>query len=197
MIAPTHGLPVERRAEQGGWLFLASLAMFFLASILLYLLFAFWRRGEAESVKPLPEGFLASTLLLVLISGLLHGAFQCVRRDKLSKASLCLWTSLCLSLGFIAIQSVSLWEILSNVEFTAAPHRGVIAMVMVLAILHALHVIGGVIALGIVAIRTQLGRYDHERNWGVRFAAQYWHFLDAIWLCMLVAFWATSGGFQL
>ena len=196
MISPTQGLPVERRAEQGGWLFLASLAMFFLGSILLYLLYAFWRRDETESTAPLPDGFLASTFLLLLISGLLHGAFYWVRRDKFGVASACLWGSLFASFGFIAIQSVSLWEILSNVSFTAAPHRGVIAMVMVLAILHALHVVGGVIALGIVSVRNHRGYYDHERNWGVRFVAQYWHFLDAIWLCMLGAFWATSGGFH-
>ena len=68
-------------------------------------------------------------------------------------------------------------------------------MVVVLAILHALHVAGGVIALAIVSILALLGRYDHERHGPVDFAAQYWHFLDAVWLCMLAAFWLTSGGF--
>jgi cytochrome c oxidase subunit 3 len=75
--------------------------------------------------------------------------------------------------------------------------KGVAGMVAVLALLHALHVAGGVIALGIVSVRAVLGRYDHERHWPVDFAAQYWHFLDAVWLCMLAAFWLTTGGFEL
>ena len=68
-------------------------------------------------------------------------------------------------------------------------------MVIVLAVLHGLHVAGGVIALGIVAARAAIGRYDHERYWAVDFSALYWHFLDVIWLCMLTAFWWTTGGF--
>ena len=70
-------------------------------------------------------------------------------------------------------------------------------MVYVLALLHALHVAGGVVALGIVSTRSWLGRYDHERHWPVDFTAQYWHFLDAVWIFMLAAFWLTTGGFEI
>jgi cytochrome c oxidase subunit 3 len=70
-------------------------------------------------------------------------------------------------------------------------------MVIVLAVLHALHVMGGIIALALVTARAGLGRYDHERFWAIQFSAYYWHFLDLVWIVMLVAFWATSGGFVL
>ena len=73
--------------------------------------------------------------------------------------------------------------------------KGVVGMVVVLAVLHALHVLGGVVALGLVAVRSLKGRYDHERHWPVDFTAQYWHFLDVVWLCMLAVFWLTTGGF--
>ena len=68
-------------------------------------------------------------------------------------------------------------------------------MVVVLAILHALHVLGGIFALGIVSVRTAMGQYDHERHWPVDFAAHYWHFLDLVWIVMLTTFWLTTGGF--
>ncbi len=73
---------------------------------------------------------------------------------------------------------------------------GVSGMVVVLAFLHALHVAGGVLALGIVGARSLLGKYDHERYWAVDFAALYWHFLDVVWVSMLVVFWLTTGGFR-
>ena len=77
------------------------------------------------------------------------------------------------------------------------PSKGVAGMVFALAFLHALHVVGGVAALLLVVIRTWNRFYDHERNWGIRFAAQYWHFLDLVWLMMLAAFWWCSGGFAI
>ena len=79
----------------------------------------------------------------------------------------------------------------------AGTGKGVVGMVVVLAILHALHVLGGIVALGIVTVRSAAGRYDHERHWPVDFAAQYWHFLDLVWISMLVTFWYTTGGFAL
>ena len=61
-------------------------------------------------------------------------------------------------------------------------------MTFVLAMLHALHVVGGMIGMGIVFVRAWQGRYDHESYFAIRFSALYWHFLDVVWLLMLVAF---------
>ena len=99
---------------------------------------------------------------------------------------------------FMAIQFTAMRDMLARQSETgiSQPGRGLTGMIVVLAFLHALHVAGGIIALGIVSVRAWLGRYDHERHWPVDFAAQYWHFLDLVWICMLVAFWITSGGFR-
>lgn len=59
-------------------------------------------------------------------------------------------------------------------------------LVMVLILIHALHVIGGIIALGLVAYNGYHGRYDHEHFMGVQSCVVYWHFLDAVWLVMFV-----------
>src|SRR5690606_2894470 len=96
---------------------------------------------------------------------------------------------------FLGIQVLAMLDLLQGTIATAGNGRGLGGMVVVLAFLHALHVAGGVIALGIVAARSAMGRYDHERHFAVDFAAQYWHFLDLVWLVMLAAFWMTTGGF--
>ncbi|XZE52627.1 cytochrome c oxidase subunit 3 [Planctomycetaceae bacterium SH139] len=189
------GLPADRRAQFGGLLFLLSLLAFFLASILLYLMYAYARRGEIQSTNPLPLSFLLSTICLVAISGLLHFATKAVARERRRQMLIYLLVSLFGAIGFMVIQMWSLWEIIRVPDFTINPHMGVAGMVIVLAILHALHVAGGVIALALVTARAAIGRYDHERHWAIRFSAMYWHFLDLIWVLMLVAFWVTSGGF--
>lgn len=196
MSTQPYALPADRRAQQGGLLFLSALLMFFLASILLYLLYAFVRRNEIETAQPLPISFLLSTGLLLVVSGMLHLATIAVCRENRPRAIGLLCFSLLGAVCFMGAQGYSLWEVLVKPDYASSPHRGVYGMVIVLAFLHALHVVGGVIALALVTTRAALGRYDHERNWAVRFATLYWHFLDIVWICMLLAFWGTSGGFQ-
>ena len=190
-------LPTDQRIRVGGLLFLVSLLVFFITSILLYLIYAYWRRDDPQSSVPLPPTFLVSTVLLLLISGLVHIATRSVRREKRKLTCLLLVTSGIVATIFMGLQFDAMSKMLGGPALGGGTGRGVAGMVAVLALLHALHVAGGVIALGIVSIRSLLGRYDHERHWPVDFAAQYWHFLDAVWLCMLAAFWLTTGGFEL
>lgn len=188
-------LPSDHRARQGGWLFLVMLLVFFLASLLLYGLYAFARQDDPYRLAPLPLSFLASTGLLIAISGLLHRATYTVRRDRWARTATLLGISGCLAIAFLGIQVLALLEMLRETAVVAGYGRGLVGMVIVLAVLHGLHVAGGVIALCIVTARAALGRYDHERHFAIDFTAQYWHFLDGIWLCMLAAFWLTTGGF--
>lgn len=190
-------LPVDRRAQQGGLVFLASLLVFFLSSIMLYLMYAYWRRDDPQSGNPLPLSFLASTLCMLGISVLAHLSIIAVRREKRVRLMLLLTSSLLGAILFMGLQLWSLGDIIEQPEYAISPHKGIVGMVIVLAVLHALHVAGGVIALGLVTARAGLGFYDHERFWAIQFTATYWHFLDAIWICMLTSFWMTSGGFRL
>lgn len=188
-------LPSDFRAKQGGWLFLGMLLIFFLSSLLLYALYASSRRDDPYSNAPLPWSFLTSTVCLVVISGLVHLATLAIRRDRFFQTTALLSTSSVAAVVFLGIQVFAMSQMLQETTLQAGNGRGLVGMVVVLAFLHALHVAGGVIALGIVAVRAALGRYDHERHFAVDFSAQYWHFLDVIWLAMLASFWFTTGGF--
>lgn len=188
-------LPSDYRARQGGLLFLGTLSVFFVSSLLLYALYAAARQDDPFSTAALPAPFLVSTVCLFAISGMLHFATRLVRRDRLAKTTLLLGLSSLAAVIFLAIQTLAMFEMLNSTVVAAGNGRGLLGMVIVLAFLHALHVAGGVIALGIVAVRSALGRYDHERHFAVDFTAQYWHFLDGVWLAMLAAFWFTTGGF--
>ncbi|MCC9644805.1 cytochrome c oxidase subunit 3 [Rhodopirellula sp. JC740] len=193
---PANVLPNDRRFQQGGWLFLGTLLVFFLSSLLLYFIYASGRRGDVQSTVPLPNSFLTSTICLLVISGLVHWATRTVRRSKRVWTASLLGISAIAAVAFMAIQYTAMLGMLGGPAMQAGTGKGVAGMVVVLAFLHALHVAGGVIALAIVSVRSMLGRYDHERHWPVDFAAQYWHFLDLVWLCMLASFVATTGGFQ-
>ena len=68
------------------------------------------------------------------------------------------------------------------------PLAGVVAM---LVLLHGAHFVGGLLVLGVAAVRTARGRYDHEYHGGLTLASRYWTFLDVSWLIMLGTFAAT------
>ena len=48
--------------------------------------------------------------------------------------------------------------------------------------MHAFHVLTGVIFLAIVLRNGLKGLYSAERHWAVEAAANYWHFVDVVWI---------------
>lgn len=48
--------------------------------------------------------------------------------------------------------------------------------------MHAFHVLSGVIFLIIVLRNGLRGHYTAERHWAVEAAANYWHFVDVVWV---------------
>lgn len=51
--------------------------------------------------------------------------------------------------------------------------------------LHFLHLIGGLISLVIVSVKSVRGKYSNDDHIGVKVSAIYWHFLDFLWLYLL------------
>lgn len=48
--------------------------------------------------------------------------------------------------------------------------------------MHAFHVLTGVVLLAIILRNGLRGKYTAERHWGVEAAANYWHFVDVVWI---------------
>ena len=59
-----------------------------------------------------------------------------------------------------------------------------LGMFFVLTGLHAAHVMGGLIPLGIVIAFAEKGRYSRNFHPGVRYSTIYWHFLDVVWVIL-------------
>jgi cytochrome c oxidase subunit 3 len=48
--------------------------------------------------------------------------------------------------------------------------------------MHAFHVLTGVVFLAIILRNGLRGKYSEARHWGVEAAANYWHFVDVVWI---------------
>ncbi len=186
--------PADQRLRLGGNVFLVSLSVFFLAGMILFFLIATWRRDQFAEVK-LPWGFVESSFLLIGTSGALIYALVSVRRNRHPALMISLAVAMVSSLIFILVQSFAMENLIVN-GIERSGTRGLWGMVVTLAVLHALHVAGGVIGLSLVIYQAARYRYDHESHWPVQFIGNYWHFLDLVWLSMLLSFWMSSSGFN-
>ena len=207
MLKQSINLAPARRdlyqAKMVFYLFLASLGMFFIASLMTYLIV----RNQAFSPIPdavpdsiatmgpevysslkLPMSFWVSTVALIFVSVFLQRACWMVRREKQVKFRRMLMWSLVASLAFVGIQGFGMYDLLSQHFSVSDGSMKVYGMSFTLSFIHALHVIGGMIFLGFVIYQAFRNRYDHERHWAVDHCASYWHFLDVVWACMLITF---------
>ncbi|MGF1549641.1 MAG: heme-copper oxidase subunit III [Sphingomonadaceae bacterium] len=66
-----------------------------------------------------------------------------------------------------------------------------LAFLFLIAGFHALHIIGGLVAWGVVARRAFAGAAPRTVARGAQLCARYWHFMLLVWLAMMVLFVAT------
>lgn len=184
-------------------LFLASLGMFFLGSIITYLTI------RAQAFNPIPDAvpgsildkgpevyapltipisFWISTIALIFVSFFLQRACWTIHRERRSEFRRWLLLSWVAALVFTMIQGFGLSYLLTQHFSANDGSMKVFGMSFALSLIHALHVLGGMVFLGFVIYQAQRDRYDHERHFAVDNCANYWHFLDVVWVCMLVVF---------
>ena len=56
-----------------------------------------------------------------------------------------------------------------------------------LTVLHAAHVLAGLVVLGVIFVRALRGVYTEHNVVRVRVAGMFWHFVDVVWVLMFVA----------
>ncbi len=195
--------PAMYQAKMVFYLFLASLGMFFFASLLTYLIIRNQAFRPDENAVPnsiatmgpeiyqsleLPVTFWISTLILVLVSVFLQRACWLIHREKqVGFRRWLIWAMLAAAV-FVFVQAIGMNDLLNHHFSETDGSTKVYGMSYTLSFIHALHVLGGIIFLGFVIRQAFQEKYDHERHWAVDHCASYWHFLDVVWACMLITF---------
>jgi cytochrome c oxidase subunit III len=178
-------LPRARRGDAtatvGMTIFLGATTMLFAALFFAYAVM----RAQAPAwppagQAPLPRGALGvNTLVLLAASLALRAARASARRDELASARRRSWGALALGVGFLAAQ-LGVWRAL--VSAGLGPASGIYGSVFfAISGLHALHVVGGLVALALVAARWPRGASSAPaRRLGL--CALYWDFVLVVWL---------------
>ena len=170
-------------------LLLAALGMLFFASIAFFVVLKLHLLQPgvvAPPQPPLPPLLWLSTFLIIGCSMAVHLALHSVRQNRLPLFRLALAATAALALLFLACQ-LYIWIPLLKTQAVLASgvqsHLNFTALAFyMLALLHGLHVLGGLIPLGVVSVAAWRGAYSAARWVPVKHLAMYWHFLDAVWI---------------
>jgi cytochrome c oxidase subunit III len=168
-------------------LFLISLAILFAASLVGYALTRV--RLAPDAAVPVPALLWAGTLALLGAGLLLEGAWRQLRRGQVIAARGLLRWAGGSALLFFCLQTPALWQVYAGHRAATVAGNPLLGFVFFLILLHALHVAGGLAALGRLLRRS--GRrplIPDQDGPALRLLSRYWHFLDAVWLVMFGAF---------
>ncbi|XVH31184.1 cytochrome c oxidase subunit 3 [Haloferacaceae archaeon DSL9] len=150
-----------------------------------------WTLPEAtpELVNSL---ILANTAILIASSFTLHWAHVAIREDNRKNFVRGLGLTLFLGIVFLGGQVLEYFMFIGEYGFTWT--EGIYGSAFFgLTGLHGLHVALGAVILGIVFIRALYGQYSAERHLSVSTASMYWHFVDVVWVFLVVVLYLGSG----
>ncbi|WP_101296705.1 cytochrome c oxidase subunit 3 [Halegenticoccus soli] len=147
---------------------------------------------QGAALPPLLNSLvLANTALLVASSFTLHWAHVGIRRENRRQFVLGLFVTLVLGTVFIAGQVLEYFEFIVHEGFTIT--SGIFASAFFgLTGLHGLHVSLGAVLLAIVLVRALAGQYSAERHVSVSTVSMYWHFVDVVWIFLVVVLYVGA-----
>jgi cytochrome c oxidase subunit 3 len=163
----------------------ASLTVLFTASIIAYLITRFravvW---QTPAMPPLPHGLFASTATLIALSFFVQKAVSSIQHNRHEALLKNLWLTFLFAFAFLIGQSLN-WSYMRQAAVAPGIRTLYPFTFYLLTGLHAAHVLGGFVPLGIVLGRARRREYSSSNHEGVRLCAQYWHYLGIVWLVLL------------
>jgi cytochrome c oxidase subunit III len=134
----------------------------------------------------LPRVFWISTAVIVASSITMQVALRSFKQRVMNQYRLMIGMTLLLGIAFIVLQWLGfqqLWE--QRITFKGS---GAGQFLYVIFGLHGLHLIGGIIALTVLFIKAFVGKVKLYSSVPVDVLATYWHFVDLLWIYLLVFF---------
>jgi cytochrome c oxidase subunit 3 len=135
----------------------------------------------------LPNAFSVSVALIILSSLTLLLAKKHLKLNMASKASFYLGATIILGIGFIVSQLIGFQQIIDlGFNFTGPTSNITMSYIYIIAAVHILHVIVGLICLMVVIYNHFKQKYNTENLLGFELAANFWHFVDILWLYLFL-----------
>ena len=131
----------------------------------------------------LPSAFTYSTLIIVLSSVLLFLAKKTFKNSQSAITTSLLIGAFVLGIAFIYSQVQGFNQIIaSGYNFTGPTSNITMSYVYVIAVVHIIHVLAGIICLFVVIINQLNKKYSNKNILWFDLASNFWHFVDVLWV---------------
>ena len=131
----------------------------------------------------LPSAFTYSTLIIILSSVMLFLAKQTLKKNQAAVTTSLLIGAFVLGIAFIYSQIQGFNQIIaSGYNFTGPTSNITMSYIYVIAVVHILHVLAGIICLFVVIINLLNKKYSNKNRLGFDLASNFWHFVDVLWV---------------
>ena len=173
-----------RTAKPMLWVGIVGIVMLFAGMTSAYIV----RQAEGNWLYfDLPDTFYVSTAVIIASSLTMAVAQFAIRKNNLSLTSSMLLATLFLGLAFTWLQFKAWGELVDmGVFFAGRESNPAGSFLYALSGLHLVHLAGGIIALIFTSVKAFLKKYSAEDHTGIGVAATYWHFLDILWIYLLL-----------
>jgi cytochrome c oxidase subunit 3 len=184
----TQGTPQEKNSR-------AKKMMLWFGIISLIMSFAGWTSAfVVSSSRPdwlkdfvLPNAFIVSTVVIIISSITFILAKRALKSDNHKATMLWLFVTLILGFVFIFNQFSGFQQIIDlGYNFTGPTSNVTMSYIYLIAIVHILHVVVGLICLLVVIYNHFKQKYSSENMLGFELAATFWHFIDILWVYLFL-----------
>jgi len=173
------------------WVAIAGIVMLFTALASAYIV----RSASGNDWRPIvmPKVLWLSTTVIIVSSITIEISRRSLKRLNDAGYGRWLIVTVALGLGFVASQLIA-WRQLARqgLYMASNPHS---SFFYLFTAAHGVHLLGGILALTYLLLRTRKRRATVEgelkRLGAAEAAAIYWHFMDGLWICLfaLLFFW--------
>ncbi|MEL0652749.1 MULTISPECIES: heme-copper oxidase subunit III [unclassified Algibacter] len=135
----------------------------------------------------LPNAFIISTVVIVVSSITFLLAKKSLKNGQHKATSLWLLVTLVLGVVFIYNQFAGFRQIIDlGYNFTGPTSNVTMSYIYLIALVHILHVVAGLICLLVVIYNHFKQKYSATNMLGFELAATFWHFIDILWVYLFL-----------
>ena len=184
----TQGTEKEKRARSRKmmlWFGIVSLIMGFAGLTSAYIVSS--KREDWLDNIALPQAFYVSTAIIIVSSITYLVARNFIKKDNQKSTTLALGVTFALGIAFIVIQFLGFSEMLGSGYYFTGPTSNIkMSYVFLIAFVHIVHVVAGLISLLVVFIQQLRGKYTSENMLGFQLGETFWHFLGFLWIYLIL-----------
>lgn len=170
------------------WFGIVSLIMGFAGWTSAYIISS--KRDDWMVELELPQAFFISTVLLIFSSVTYMFSVSATKKGNSKLTTQLLFATLGLGIAFIVMQFQGFNAMIASGYYFTGPTSNItLSYIFLIAMVHIVHVVAGLISLLVVLYNQLKGKYSATTWLGLELGATFWHFLDLLWVYLILFFY--------